>query len=82
MVVVYTLKLPLKAHATGEVKKEEKAIQKLSTGNTFEAIAREWHKSKADDPVNNSVSLLLDRYYWNDTEFLTLPFILKGAWII
>ncbi|MBT0357843.1 tyrosine-type recombinase/integrase [Morganella morganii subsp. morganii] len=32
----------------GEVKKEEKAIQKLSTGNTFEAIAREWHKSKAD----------------------------------
>lgn len=32
----------------GEVKKEEKAIQKLSTGNTFEAIAREWHKSKAN----------------------------------
>ncbi|MDH0353812.1 integrase arm-type DNA-binding domain-containing protein, partial [Morganella sp. GD04133] len=32
----------------GEVKKEEKAIQKLSTGNTFEAIAREWHRSKAD----------------------------------
>ncbi|MEM8419970.1 tyrosine-type recombinase/integrase [Morganella morganii] len=32
----------------GEVKKEEKAIQKLSTGNTFEAITREWHKSKAD----------------------------------
>lgn len=32
----------------GEIKKEEKAIQKLSTGNTFEAIAREWHKSKAD----------------------------------
>ncbi|MEQ5127733.1 integrase arm-type DNA-binding domain-containing protein [Providencia alcalifaciens] len=32
----------------GEVKKEEKAIQKLSTVNTFEAIAREWHKSKAD----------------------------------
>lgn len=32
----------------GEVKKEEKAIQKLSTANTFEAIAREWHKSKAD----------------------------------
>lgn len=32
----------------GKVKKEEKAIQKLSTGNTFEAIAREWHKSKAD----------------------------------
>ncbi len=32
----------------GEVKKEEKAIQKLSTGNTFEAIAREWHTSKAD----------------------------------
>lgn len=31
-----------------EVKKEEKVIQKLSTGNTFEAIAREWHKSKAD----------------------------------
>lgn len=32
----------------GEIKKEEKAIQKLNTGNTFEAIAREWHKSKAD----------------------------------
>lgn len=32
----------------GEVKKEDKAIQKLSTGNTFEAIAREWYKSKAD----------------------------------
>ncbi|WP_025154897.1 tyrosine-type recombinase/integrase [Morganella morganii] len=31
-----------------QIKKEEKAIQKLSTGNTFEAIAREWHKSKAD----------------------------------
>ena len=32
----------------GEIKKEEKAIQKLNTGNTFEAIAREWHTSKAD----------------------------------
>lgn len=32
----------------GEIKKEEKGIQKLNTGNTFETIAREWHKSKAD----------------------------------
>lgn len=32
----------------GEIKKEEKAIQKLNISNTFEAIAREWHKSKAD----------------------------------
>ena len=32
----------------GEIKKEEKAIQKLNTGNTFEAVAREWHTSKAD----------------------------------
>ncbi|WP_411849109.1 tyrosine-type recombinase/integrase [Yersinia ruckeri] len=32
----------------GEVKKVEKLAQKLSTENTFEAIAREWHKQKAD----------------------------------
>lgn len=32
----------------GEVKKAEKLAQKLSIENTFEAIAREWHKSKAD----------------------------------
>ncbi|HAG4414381.1 TPA: tyrosine-type recombinase/integrase [Salmonella enterica] len=32
----------------GEVKKAEKLAQKLSTENTFEAIAREWHKQKAD----------------------------------
>ncbi|HGM6977452.1 TPA: tyrosine-type recombinase/integrase [Serratia marcescens] len=32
----------------GEVKKADKLAQKLSTENTFEAIAREWHKQKAD----------------------------------
>ncbi|EPK9178241.1 TPA: DUF4102 domain-containing protein, partial [Serratia marcescens] len=32
----------------GEVKKAGKLAQKLSIENTFEAIAREWHKSKAD----------------------------------
>lgn len=31
-----------------EVKKADKLAQKLSTENTFEAIAREWHKQKAD----------------------------------
>ncbi|CNE01706.1 tyrosine-type recombinase/integrase [Yersinia intermedia] len=31
-----------------EVKKTEKLAQKLAVENTFEAIAREWHKSKAD----------------------------------
>ncbi|CNF03528.1 integrase [Yersinia similis] len=32
----------------GEVKKADKLAQKLSSENTFEAIAREWHKQKAD----------------------------------
>lgn len=32
----------------GEVKKADKLAQRLSTENTFEAIAREWHKQKAD----------------------------------
>lgn len=32
----------------GEVKKADKLAHKLSTENTFEAIAREWHKQKAD----------------------------------
>lgn len=32
----------------GEVKKAEKLAQKLSFDNTFDAIAREWHKQKAD----------------------------------
>ncbi|HEI9851331.1 TPA: tyrosine-type recombinase/integrase [Serratia marcescens] len=32
----------------GEVKKADKLAQKLSTENTFEAIAREWHKQNAD----------------------------------
>lgn len=32
----------------GEQKKAEKQAQKVSVENTFEAIAREWHKSKAD----------------------------------
>lgn len=32
----------------GEVKKADKLAQKLSTENTFEVIAREWHKQKAD----------------------------------
>lgn len=32
----------------GEVKKADKLAQKLSTENTFESIAREWHKQKAD----------------------------------
>lgn len=32
----------------GEVKKADKLAQKLCTENTFEAIAREWHKQKAD----------------------------------
>ncbi|MGQ5761972.1 tyrosine-type recombinase/integrase [Serratia sp. IR-2025] len=32
----------------GEIKKAGKLAQKLSIENTFEAIAREWHKSKAD----------------------------------
>ncbi|BFI43636.1 integrase [Yersinia pseudotuberculosis] len=32
----------------GEVKKADKLAQKLSSENTFEAIAREWHKHKAD----------------------------------
>ncbi|MCB5299252.1 tyrosine-type recombinase/integrase [Yersinia intermedia] len=31
-----------------EVKKTEKLAQKLAVENTFEVIAREWHKSKAD----------------------------------
>ncbi|AHA68857.1 Phage integrase family protein [Shigella dysenteriae 1617] len=29
-------------------KKEEKIAQQMSLKNTFEAIAREWHQSKAD----------------------------------
>ncbi|HCR0142565.1 TPA: tyrosine-type recombinase/integrase [Klebsiella aerogenes] len=32
----------------GEVKKEEKIAQKMSLKSTFEAVAREWHQSKAD----------------------------------
>ncbi|CQJ60116.1 TPA: tyrosine-type recombinase/integrase [Yersinia enterocolitica] len=32
----------------GEVKKAEKIAQRLNFGNTFEAIAREWHQHKAD----------------------------------
>lgn len=32
----------------GEVKKEEKIAQQMSHKNTFEAIAREWHQTKAD----------------------------------
>ena len=32
----------------GEAKKEEKIAQQISLKNTFEAIAREWHQSKAD----------------------------------
>ena len=32
----------------GEAKKEEKIAQQMSLQNTFEAIAREWHQSKAD----------------------------------
>lgn len=32
----------------GEVKKADKLAQKLSIENTFEAIAREWHRQKAD----------------------------------
>lgn len=32
----------------GEVKKAEKLAQKLSFDNTFNAIASEWHKQKAD----------------------------------
>lgn len=32
----------------GEVKKEEKIAQQMSQKNTFEAIAREWHQTKAD----------------------------------
>lgn len=31
-----------------EAKKEEKIAQQMSLQNTFEAIAREWHQSKAD----------------------------------
>lgn len=31
-----------------EVKKAEKIAQKLNIENTFEAVAREWHQSKAD----------------------------------
>lgn len=31
-----------------EVKKAEKIAQKLNIDNTFEAVAREWHHSKAD----------------------------------
>lgn len=32
----------------GEVKKAERISQKLTTENTFESLAREWHKNKAD----------------------------------
>ena len=32
----------------GMAKKEEKIAQQMSLKNTFEAIAREWHQSKAD----------------------------------
>ncbi|MBF4178552.1 tyrosine-type recombinase/integrase [Lelliottia nimipressuralis] len=32
----------------GEVKKEEKIVQQMSQKNTFDAIAREWHQTKAD----------------------------------
>ena len=32
----------------GEVKKEEKVAQQMSLKNTFEAVAREWHQTKAD----------------------------------
>ncbi len=32
----------------GEVKKAEKIAQKLNYENTFEAVAREWHQTKAD----------------------------------
>ncbi|HHZ6988973.1 TPA: tyrosine-type recombinase/integrase [Klebsiella michiganensis] len=31
-----------------EVKKEEKIAQQMSQKNTFEAVAREWHQTKAD----------------------------------
>lgn len=34
--------------APAEVKKAEKLAQKLNIENTFEAVAREWHHSKAD----------------------------------
>lgn len=34
--------------AIQEAKKEEKIAQQISLKNTFEAIAREWHQSKAD----------------------------------
>lgn len=32
----------------GAIKKAEKQARKIATANTFESIAREWHKSKAD----------------------------------
>lgn len=32
----------------GETKKAEKLAQKLNAENTFEAVAREWHQTKAD----------------------------------
>ncbi|QBR49690.1 integrase arm-type DNA-binding domain-containing protein [Erwinia sp. QL-Z3] len=32
----------------GAIKKAEKQARKIATANTFEAIAREWHKAKAD----------------------------------
>ncbi|EGM5697857.1 tyrosine-type recombinase/integrase [Salmonella enterica subsp. enterica] len=32
----------------GETKKSEKLAQKLNAENTFEAVAREWHQTKAD----------------------------------
>lgn len=32
----------------GAMKKAEKQAKKIATANTFEAIAREWHKAKAD----------------------------------
>ncbi|MHC9056435.1 tyrosine-type recombinase/integrase [Pantoea sp. y20] len=32
----------------GAIKKAQKQAKKIATANTFEAIAREWHKAKAD----------------------------------
>jgi len=32
----------------GAIKKAEKQARKIATANTFESIAREWHKAKAD----------------------------------
>lgn len=32
----------------GETKKEEKIAQQMTLKNTFEAVAREWHQTKAD----------------------------------